>query len=351
MRNEFTNDMTRVEPVSAVALDVEEPDGTRPAGNRNWRSVWIELVSLPLIGFSLIRGIEFWQNLFTSIDRSILVVGILAGLVIALVRATWWGEGSKWRTMFAFLLWSVSLAFIGLSFDRKFPVFAGLPQAASGLAIAGWCALRVRGETLWFAMCLGGSLMIPTAIEFLESQGAFRLLETFAAMLTSGLSDTFGLFNMREENTILFAFGVANRFSCLGSWDSVTAFLAIGTFCLLSRRRSLLSGTVTLVVSILGWLAVRAVAWVILAHLGARSGSWYDWTPVMEIACLAIGGLLIIGLDQFFGSVFEPIPHEFVNADFPLFAMGWNWLCGLPTLVVTVPQRETDFGPMEEEDE
>jgi hypothetical protein len=46
----------------------------------------------------------------------------------------------------------------------------------------------------------------------------------------------------------------------------------------------------------------------------------------------------------------EPIPFELVNLDFPLVALAWNWFCGLPKLTQSVPQRESDFGPIEVEE-
>ena len=62
-----------------------------------------------------------------------------------------------------------------------------------------------------------------------------------------------------------------------------------------------------------------------------------------------LGAILVFSVDQFFSALLEPIPFEFINTDFPLFTFVWNWLCGLPALVVIVPLREGDFGEMEDD--
>ena len=46
--------------------------------------------------------------------------------------------------------------------------------------------------------------------------------------------------------------------------------------------------------------------------------------------------IIDFSLEEFVSSLLQPIPLEFFNAEFPLFAMGWNWLCGLPKLTVTL---------------
>jgi hypothetical protein len=238
---------------------------------------------------------------------------------------------------------------IGLSFGGEQLELFQQPFVAIALAFAGWCALRVRGESLAFALSLGGAITFPAGIEWMNRTGWDTLIESFAANLTAGLADASHFFNIREGSNIFFVNGVASRFSSIGELDSVVSFIAVGVFFLLVRRRNLLSAVVTIAVSILVWLAVRAVAWVILLQLGARNGSWYEWSLPMEVGCLILGCLLIVSLQEFFSELLQPIPLEFSNTEFPLFAMGWNWLCGLPKLTVSVPHRDSDFGPMDED--
>jgi hypothetical protein len=341
--------MTSAVPVSAIAIEMEDRDDANIGGPTNWSSCWIELVSFALIVGSALSSHRFWQTLFSTADRTVLSVCIAAGLIIAIAQAAWRGNRSKWRIASAVLLWISALVLIGLSFGGEQMELLKQPLVAIGLAFAGWCAVRVRGESLAFALSLGGAIAFPAGIEWMNRTGWNTLIESFAANLTAGLADVSHFFNIREGSNIFFVNGVASRFSSIGELDSVVSFIAVGVFFLLVRRRNLLAAVVTLAVSILVWLAVRAVAWVILLHLGARNGSWYEWSFQMEVGCLIVGCLLIVSLQEFFSELLQPIPLEFSNTEFPLFAMGWNWLCGLPKLTVSMPQRDSDFGPMDEE--
>ena len=341
--------MTSAVPASAKTIEMEDRDDANRSGPTHWSSCWIELVSFGLIVGSALPSHRFWQTLFSTADRTVLSVCIAAGLIIAIAQAAWRGNQSKWRIASAVLLWISALVLIGLSFGGEQSAFFQQPLVAIGLAFAGWCAARVRGESLAFALSLGGAITFPAGIEWMNRTGWDTLIESFAANLTAGLADASHFFNIREGSNIFFVNGVASRFSSIGELDSVVSFIAVGVFILLVRRRSLLSAVVTIAVSILVWLAVRAVAWVILLHLGARNGSWYEWSFPMELGCLIVGCLLIVSLQEFFSELLQPIPLEFSNTDFPLFTMGWNWICGLPKLTVSVPQRDSDFGPIDEE--
>ena len=341
--------MTSAVPASAITIEMEDRDDANISGPTNWSSCWIELVSLALIVGSALPSHRFWQTLFSTADRTVLSVCIAAGLIIAIAQAAWRGNQSKWRIASAVLLWISALVLIGLSFGGDQLEFFQQPLVAIGLAFAGWCTVRVRGESLAFALSLGGAITFPAGIEWMNRTGWDTLIESFAANLTAGLADASHFFNMREGSNIFFVNGVASRFSSIGELDSVVSFIAVGVFFLLVRRRNLLSAVVTIASSILVWLAVRAVAWVILLHLGARNGSWYEWSFQMELGCLIVGCLLIVSLQEFFSELLQPIPLEFSNTEFPLFTMGWNWLCGLPKLTVSVPQRDFNFGPMDEE--
>ena len=97
------------------------------------------------------------------------------------------------------------------------------------------------------------------------------------------------------------------------------------------------------------WIAVRATAWVGLAWMGIRNGIWYEWSFGFELGLFVLGAILVVSLDQLTSAFLEPIPFEFINTDFPLFAFMWNWVCGLPSLTVNVPQRDAEFGEVEDD--
>jgi hypothetical protein len=340
--------MTNAVPVSAIALDLDEPDG-EPRDAFTVGSMWIEAVSLGLLVLATILGLGFIQSWLSSPDRWLFTFCISAGLVFALAMATWQGEQSKWRFAFAILAWSVALALIVTSFWAAQDIDKRWTLLAAGLAFSAWCAMRIRGEIIAFALSLGLAVASPAIVEQARILGFFDLLEFGTVTMTSGIADVTGLSNIREKDSIFFEHGVASRFAGIGAIDSALSLLGIGLFCCLARRRNLLSMIATGTASALVWLAVRTVAWVILLHLGIRDGTWYEWSLWMEITCLILGALMVISLDALLSAILQPIPFEFVNLDFPLFSLAWNWLCGLPRLTMAVPQRESDFGPAEDD--
>jgi hypothetical protein len=74
-----------------------------------------------------------------------------------------------------------------------------------------------------------------------------------------------------------------------------------------------------------------------------------NWTFGIEIGLFLIGALLIISLDQLFSSLLAPIPVEFINPDFPLVAIFWNAMVGLPSLNPEVPSRAMEIEDYAEE--
>jgi hypothetical protein len=338
--------MKNVAPISATTLDLDEPTPSAvhvPGKSSNW---WVEVLSLSLLIASVVVGLESWKDWFSSVDRIICSVCVALGLGIAFIRSSWSGEESKTRLAFALAMWALALAAILMSVWLGRPRLCGI---ACGLALAGWCTMRVLGENVQHGMMLGLVFAIPTAIDAFAARGAFDWLESIALNVTSGLADAASLSHVRVEGQLIFGLGVADRFFCEGKWDSVVSFFGIAIFCILAFRRNLLAGAIAIVMSAVIWIAVRASAWVWLASTGIGDGVWYDWSFGLEVGLFLLGAILVVSIDQFISALLEPIPFEFINTDFPLFAFIWNWLCALPTLTVNVPQRESDFGDIEDD--
>ncbi|MEQ1824381.1 MAG: hypothetical protein ABL921_00465 [Pirellula sp.] len=340
--------MSDAVPVTAIALDLDDQEGEFDPFTVS--TLWVEAVTSLLCIVGLVLGFGFIRDWFTTADRFLAVIFISLGLVFALAQANWRGFPSQRRLVFAVVIWSICALLMLLSFVIGGGTSQRLPILAAGLALSGWCAIRIRGESVHLALSLGLAVGAIAVLDEIGSWGIYGWLESCAVAMVGGLADVTGLSNIREENSnlILFEHGVGDRFFCTGTWDSLISLVGIGLFCCIARRRNLLSFLSTSVSVVLVWQSVRSIAWVILLHLGVRDGSWFEWATWIEIVCLLLGGLLVFSLDAFMSAILQPIPFEFVNLDFPLFALGWNWLCGLPKLTLTVPQRETDFGPMEE---
>ncbi len=340
--------MTNAVPVSATTNDLDEPreaNAGRLPASRHW---WIDALSITLVLVALGAGQESWKDWFSSEDRVLCSICVVIGLAVAFIRSTWVGEITKARLAFAFAMWGMAIVAIVLSLMLGRPRLCGI---AVGLTLAGWCTLRVLGENIQHGMMLGLVFAIPTAIDAFAARGAFEWLESIALSVTSGLADSASLCHAREGGQLIFGLGEAKRFSCVGEWDSVVSFFGIAIFCILAFRRNLVPGLLSIVFSAIVWIAVRATAWVGLASMGISNGIWYQWTFGLEFGLFVLGAVLVVSIDQFIAALFEPIPFEFINTDFPLFAFVWNWLCALPTLTVNVPQREGEFGEIEDDSE
>ncbi len=338
--------MTNAVPVSVTKLDLDEPaPGTVDASKKS-NDWWVEAISIVILIVAVFVGLESWKDWFSSVDRVLCSICVAVGLVVAFIRSDWVGEVSTKRLGFAVAMWALALLAILLSISMGRPRLCGI---ACGLTLAGWCTMRVLGENVQHGMMLGLVFAIPTAIDAFAVRGAFDWLASIALNVTSGLADAASLSHVREGERLIFGLGVADRFSCVGKWDSVVSFFGIAIFCILAFRRNLITGVLAMVMSAIVWIAVRASAWVGLASIGIRNGVWYEWSFGLEVGLFLLGAILVVSIDQFISTLFEPIPFEFINTDFPLFAFVWNWLCALPTLTVNVPQRDGEFGEIDDD--
>ena len=331
--------MKNTVPVAAITLELDENKAQSLKRSRP-HHLWVEALSIALLIAAAFVGIDFWSDWFSSIDRVICSVCVLMGLFVAFVRSDWIGEISRRRFVLGISLFTAAAIVIFLSHNLGRPKMTGI---GCGLILAGWCTFRILGESVHHSLSLGLVFAIPAAIDAIAARGAFLWLETLAITLTSGLADAAEQSHVREGNKLIFGLGIADQFECLGRWDSVVSFFGIAVFCVLAFRRCLVSGALTLALSGIVWIAVRGAAWVALAWLGNRNGVWYEWSAGLEVGLFLIALVLVVSIDQFLSALLEPIPFEFINADFPLFAYLWNWMCRLPRLTLSIPVREDDF--------
>jgi hypothetical protein len=336
-------------PVPVQAVDLNE-DSDLIVPTPKWAGIWIEVLALCLVGIGVVSSVSFWGAWIATTDRVICLIAIVLGLVIASARAGYRGPISISRLFVALVLWGTAV----LISVAAFFVPASMPYLAPlsiGFAIAGWGMARVHGEHWAFGLSLGLAAMLPSLLECLIDAKWFDWLSVCAVQITAGLADITGLFYIHEGASILFAQGIAERFESSGNLFSAVTALGMSTFWILARRRQFAPGVLSLVMSVVAWSVVLALAWMILVHSGTKLEKWIDWDVTAECIAFASLFVLVLCLDQFVAAIFAPIPFEFINNDFPLFAMTWNWINGLPKLTLSVPQRESDFGPMEEESE
>ncbi len=317
---------------SKIALESQLKDSDK-TGSFAWL---FDVAGITLTSAAFYVGLDAWKDWFSTPDRSLFSVFILVGVLITLIRSHWHGGLSKSR------IWSMRITCVlasmlicgGVALSN--PMWSGI---ACSLSIAAWCMGRIRGETIMHALFIGSMLVVPFAFEAMESRGDFEQLQSFAVDMTSLLADAVSEPNARENNTILFKNGIADHFASIGTWESVIGLLGVSLFVVLAFRRSLLSSACLLSSTAVVWVAIRSVAWVTISYLANRYGTWYPWSFGLELGLFLAGVVLVLSLDQFFASIFKPIPFELFNAESPLGAFLWNWLCCLPNLILRIPKQ------------
>jgi hypothetical protein len=334
--------------VPVVAVELSDPNEGDRIPKPKWCGVWIELGAVCLVVLAIVANVSFWKNWFVESDNQILMGCLLLGTCVSLARVRWVGLVTGWRLVLGLALWSLAIMVMILVLSASEALPAGTIAMAIGLVIAGWGALRVHGENWGYGPGLGIAWSLPAAISYLSIAGQFDRLETTAVRLTAGLADTLGLFHIRDNNSVFFGLGVAEHFGSHRVYDSAITFLGFAVFLILARRRNLLASIGTVVCSLVVWVTVRSLAWTLLVYWSEQTETWHGWNLQVGICMILVGAFLTMNLDQLVAAFLEPIPFEFVNPDFPLIAMTWNWMSGLPTLYLSVPERERDFGSFEE---
>lgn len=326
----------------------------KTASGRSLPTWAVHAITIGIVATSLLLGFSFWADWFTSIDRIVCTICVAVGLIISISRS-WWNSDKPARVVAPGLLWSFSAIFVGIAIATSRPKFYAI---ALGLSVAGWFAAQMKGESVGNAIAIGLAFMVPALVKAFEERNAFASIESIAVSVTSGLADVFAQYHFREGNTLYFGYGIADQFSCVGKWDSIVTFLGISLLCVFAFRRSLVSGLATCSLAFFVWIAVRAAAWVVLSLIVSSTEQNNEsspmavmhWNTTLEVSLFLIGALLIVSLDQLFSSFLAPIPIEFINPDFPLVAIFWNSIVGLPNLNPEVPSLATGVEDFNEDD-
>ena len=299
--------------------------------------VWVlDATAISLLSVALYFGLDSWKNWFSSPDRKLFSVCVFMGIMIAIVRSNWRGQQTSWKICFAWAFLVVACLLICASAAVSNPILGGI---ACGAVLAAWCIGRIRGESVFNGIFLGSMFVLPFLIDSMENRGDFEQLKSFTVTVTSLLADAVSQPNARDEGTVLFVRGIADHFSTIGALDSVLGLFGVAMFCTLAFRRCLMASCLTLTLSVFAWIAVRSIAWVTLAYLANRNETWYSWSFELEIGLFLIGCALVFSLDQFSATIFKPSPFDYFNPESPLGAFAWNWLCGLPNLVLRIPKQ------------
>lgn len=334
--------------VPVVAVDLGDPDELDRIPRPNWGGYWIDAVAIFLVVAAVAAGLSFWKGWFSAKDHSVVAVCLALGTAVSLVRVQWVGLVTRWRLLLGLFQWFLAVALLLWILVARDSLPEGSEAVVLGLIIAGWASLRVHGENWGYGPGLAIAWSLPAIVLYFVNAGQFARLETSAVRLTAGLADTLGLFHIRDNNHVFFGLGVAEHFESHLVYDSAVALLGFAMFLILARRRNLLASIGTIVCCLTVWVSVRALAWTALVYWSEQSGNWQNWNLFIGVLALCIAGFITLNFDQLVASFLEPIPFEFVNPDFPLIAMAWNWVSGLPTLYLSVPERERDFGSFEE---
>jgi tetratricopeptide (TPR) repeat protein len=180
--------------------------------------------------------------------------------------------------------------------------------------------------------------MFPFFIHLLHLSDFWVWIGDSAVSVTAGLANIFKLPFAIEGSSILFSQGVADAFKAEGVWDGVLPWIGVSLFCILAFRRNLLCAVASLAITPVLWVAVRGTAWILLAMLSNSEPGWLVWSEPIAISVFIVGVCLVLAAHVLCASIFEPIPYELFNTESPLISYAWNWICGLPGIVLRVPK-------------
>jgi len=316
------------EPISITPL---EPEKLNSKGFK----VWFDLLALLLIFAAVYNGTFSSSVLFSTPDRKLFFALIAAGLGIGLLRSKWHLAQRKPPPRLLWLGYALSAMLILLGVLFSLPIFS---LAGLSVVVAVWCWGRLGGEPQSRGVSFGVAILFPFALEALSERGYFAWLESLTLASTSLLADAIGQPHARTDGLILFKQGTADHFASIGVWDSTVTLLGVSLFCTYAFRRGLVAATIGVLFATGVWIACRSIAWLVLSSLSTRYGTWYEWSANIEFIVFAISVIWVVGLDQFVGEIFRPIPFNRVDPENLLLAYVWNWICSLPQVIVRIPK-------------
>jgi len=218
--------------------------------------------------------------LFAFADRTLCFGLVILGLSVALARSKWRGKQNQFRVSFATLLCAITVILLSLTIAFSNTYWSGI---AISTLFAGWCMVRIKGDSCWQSLFLGLAISVPLRIDVLEYRGIFDTLESTTIAATSLLANAAGQPNVTSDRTILFQYGTADDFAAIGVWDSAVCLIGVVLYCVLVFRRKLLPSCITIGLSAIVWIAVRSIGWVTLVCLANRNETLVrlvHWDPM-----------------------------------------------------------------------
>ena len=264
---ELGNPMQEIERQPAE-LDRETtfPNKSEKSGLRSW---FLLALLLPLVAM-LPMLIAQAQSLFSQ-PRFLLfplpiVIGV--GLLIGTCRYRI-ARGLRAKLALSFAVFGMAVAVLGMFFLSPWAV-----QFASVMVIFGW-ALGAFAGTPWtrvFAICclFAVALPPPGRVDILINSRIYSVI----GWTCNGFLDAVSLPNLFEGSVLQVADLKIKLNEVLGGVDSLFALMAVGMVVVVSRRASLLTGVVLLVLAVPFCYCLSNVVRVLVIAIGHESNGW-----------------------------------------------------------------------------
>ncbi len=301
---------------------------------------WGDIVGLSLLAFSIFAGRTFWSEWCATSDGIFFLCLAGIGLLLGLAMSNWRGSKTRTRTLLTCTHWALSSIFLiaGLMHEGRFA-----SPLATSFAFAGWYSGRIRGEVPAKGVLASMAFLLPPLLLTANASGLFELISQNAVTMTAALVDLSGQPFAREDGKLLFGLGTADRFASFGVWDGVISILGLVFGLSLAFRRNLLVTLFSLGSGVVIWISIRSLFWFSISYASFLNQSWYPWTFSIEVGLFLSCCLLTVGAEYFCFTFFEPIPLE-SDMECPIASYSWNWLCGLPSVHLSVPTTNTSYG-------
>lgn len=329
----------------ARVVDIPLDELTAPTSRKrdrtprfNWqvsrRDLLVDAGAIACVLIAFWAATAYLKPWFSSSDRYLVMAFVFAGALIGAIRGKHAGPLSNskiWAAAFFSLLGVTSVGWAIWTNESRLALF-GLFAS-----ISTWSLLRIRGESVAFAISLASVALLPLLIEAFDLASLFDTLQWRTVTFASGVSDMLSIPHVRESTTIVYGFGTADAFEIVGTCSGLLTLLGLAGFSILAFRRALLCSVLLTISTVFIWGAARSVTWIIIAIISERSQVWTAWSTNIEIASFAISALLVLCVDHWLACVLAPIPTSMIVNDYPLFSLLWNWVCSLPKLEIELP--------------